>query len=137
MRLTTRKEKKVFYPNDPDSAYVIIQYLKKGVREQIEQLTNTVTAQEDSDGEFGTVVEFNLNKKRKMFYEKLLVGWDGFFDIKGRAMKLTVANVEKVADELGGFYEWLQEISEDFIKEVEEEKDEELGNSDSLENGSR
>ena len=128
MKLTGRKEKKVFYPDDPDQAFVIIQYLKPGVREQIESLSNIVTAEEGADGEFGTKVEFNLSKKRKLFYEKLIVSWGGWQDVKGKEMKLNSNNVERVTDEISGFYLWLQETSDEFIDEVESEADTELGN---------
>lgn len=127
MRLTIGREKKVFYPDDPDKAYVIIQYLKPGVLEQIEALSNTVTAEEDSDGEFAAKVEFNLNKKRKLFYAKVALSWSGFKNVAGKDLKLTPHNIEKVAEELGGFYAWLQEESELFNSEVlDEEKEEEV-----------
>ena len=43
-------------------------------------------------------------------------------------MKLNSNNVERVTDEISGFYLWLQETSDEFIDEVESEADTELGN---------
>ena len=128
MKLTARKEKKVFVPKDPDEAYILIQYLKPGIREQIEQLSNTITAQEDNDGEFGTKVEFNLVKKRRLFFEKVAVGWGGFNNEKDKPLKFTARNLERASEEMEGFYNWLQEESDFFNEEVDEERETETGN---------
>ncbi len=127
MRLTVEKKKQVYLPNDDDGAWVEIRYLKPGVRALIESQSNDVSAS-GSDGELETTVKFNLLKKRKLFLEKVIVSWGGFFDLRDKEMKVTPMNIEKVDNELDNFYSWLSEESDNFIEEVEEAQEAAEGN---------
>jgi|LGOV01.1.fsa_nt_gb hypothetical protein len=126
-RLTSQKTKKVFRPDDEDGAWVEIKYLKKGVRNRISALSNDVTATGDS-GEMATTIALNQTKKRRLFYENIIVKWGNFFDRKGNQVKPTLKNIMSFDEELGDLYEWLQEESEAYIIEVEDGAEEEQGN---------
>jgi len=128
MRLTAKKTKKVMLPKDPDKAWVNIIYLKPGVRKMIEQDSNTMTAT-SIKGEFVPQVELSRKRKRKMFLEEVIDEWGNFFDQHKNELDLNSANVELVVREVDEFYEWLQEESEKFNKEVEAEQKKSEGNS--------
>jgi len=130
-KLTTKKTKKVFYPDDPDKAWVEIKYLKKGVRDRIDSLSNEISARGTDGEQMETVVEFNLLKKRSLFFDEIIESWGGFLDSKERETKPTRKNIELFDKELGDLYSWLSEESETFIEEVETEEKPERKNSKS------
>lgn len=127
MKLTEKKTKTVYLPDDQDGASVEIKYLKPGVREMIESQSNDISAS-GTDGDMQTVVKFNLQKKRRLFLENVIDKWEGFFDAKGRNLSVTSKNIELVDKEIADFYSWLQAASDDFIEEVEDEEPEERKN---------
>lgn len=127
MRLTNKKTKQVFLPNDQDGASVTIKYLKPGIRERIDSLSNDITAS-GVDGDMETTVKFNLLKKRKMFLEEVIDGWSGFFDSKGKELSVTAKNIGLVDNEIDNFYTWLFEESEFYIEEIAEQLEAEEGN---------
>jgi len=126
-RLTGKKTKKVFLPDDPDEAWVEIKYLKPGTRNLIDSLSNDISAS-GQEGVMETTINFNPVKKRRLFYEEAIEAWGGFMDKKGTQLKPTMKNIMFFDKELGNFYTWLQEEMEDFIQEVEAEAEEEKGN---------
>jgi len=126
-KLTGKKLKKVFLPDDPDKAWVEIQYLKPGTRNMIDSLSNDITAS-GAQGEMETTIAFNVMKKRRLFYEEAVVSWGGFMDKKGTQLKPSMKNILFFDKELGDLYSWLQDEMEQFISEVEEEAEAELEN---------
>lgn len=128
MKLTSKKSKKVFLPNDPDGAMVKIKYLKPGERQQIESQSSDVTLVAKDGEQSETVVKFNPARKRKLFLEALIESWEGFFDVKDNALSVTPKNIALVDKEMEGFYEWLKDESDAYIEEIESNKAEEEGN---------
>lgn len=126
-RLTAKKLKKVYLPDDDDKAWVEIKYLKPGVINMIDSLSNDITAT-GSTGEMETTIAFNQAKKRRLFYEEVIYSWGGFMDKAGRELKPTMKNVMFFDKELGNLYTWLQEESDNFIAEVEAEAETEREN---------
>ncbi len=127
MRLTEKKTKTVYLPDDPDGASVTIKYLKPGIRESIESQSNDISAT-GSGGDMETVVKFNLPKKRRLFLEAVIDGWAGFFDKKDRPLSVSPRNIGRVDEEIDNFYSWLQAESDMFIEEVEELEEESIKN---------
>ncbi len=102
MRLTAKKIKKIMLPDDSDKAWCEIVYLKPGVRTEIDQESNTMTAQ-NVDGEFTPMVEISRKRKRKMFFDAVLDSWGNFFDQHKNELDLNAANVELVRKEIPNF----------------------------------
>jgi len=127
-KLTTKKTKKVFYPDDDDKAWVEIKYLKKGIRDRIESLSNDISARGTDGEEMETVVAFNLLKKRTLFFDEIIESWGGFIDVKGKETRPTRKNIERFDKELGDLYSWLSEESDIFVEEVEAEEEAEQEN---------
>lgn len=123
-KLSISKTKTVYYPGDEDNASVEINYLKPGIRRQIEDFSNEVKAVGTEDTEVETQIRFNFQKRRKLFFEKVIKEWNGFYDNKGREVKPTIKNILLFDDELGDFYEWLRKESDEFNKEIDEQKEE-------------
>lgn len=123
-RLTVAKTKTVYLPEDEDNASVIINYLKPGIRRQIEDYSNDVKAVGSEDSDVETQISFNFQKRRKLFFEKVVNDWDGFLDKNGKKLQPTIKNILLFDDELAKFYEWLRKESDTFNEEVEAEKEE-------------
>lgn len=126
-KLTPERTKEIFLPNDPDRASVTIRYIKKGVRAELERDANSMVATA-RDGIFTPTIEFNPKKRRRMFYEALVVKWKGFQDQHSNELPCTVDNLEAFARESTDFHPWLVQESNKFIEEVEAEEIKAKGN---------
>lgn len=127
MKITPKQIKRVFLPNDPDGAWIDIIYLKPGVRKQIEQEANTMTATQ-KDGVFTPLLEMNKKNKRKAFFKEVIDDMGGFTDSNSNPLPVALESFELINRELDNFHDWLQEESDTFIKEVEDALKKSKGN---------
>lgn len=122
-QLTVKKTKKVYCPNDPSKGWVIIVYLKKGVRKSIQDDSNRIVGTDTGTGDMVTTMEFDLAKQRTLFLDAVTEEWGNFFDADGKEIPLNAFYLRAQVAEDSTFYDWLQTESDTFIKEVEAEEE--------------
>ncbi len=128
MRLTARVQQRYEVPSDPDNGYIVLRHLSKGEIRKVESTVNQLSYQADETGAGGTRIDFDPYTRSRLFAKEAIVEWGNMFDLKGRAMKLTQANLDKasvftmiVDGEEVDFYEWVDGCREDLRSQVEVE----------------
>ncbi len=72
-----------------------------------------------------------------LFYQKLVEDWEGVVDTKGNPIPCNDEMIAKVCDAFTGFAVWIVEESEDIAEQHNQEKEEEIKNSQSSQDGSQ
>jgi len=128
MRLTARKTKRYDVPNDPDEGFIVIRHLSKGEVRKVESKVNQLYYQTNGSGEGDTRIDFDPYTRSRLFAREAITKWGSMYDLKGRDMKLTAANLDKasvftmlVNGEKVDFYEWVDDCRKDLDEEVEAE----------------
>jgi len=133
MKITKPTERKFFFENDPDEAWIILRYLNPGERadifdavfdQQVEYKKNK------ESGELEPVFRQSTNKKkdRETTFIKSIVEWGNFFDEDGSVLECTKDNIIRAMREIEGFIQAVQEFRATMESDIAQEREDQEKN---------
>lgn len=132
MRLTLDKTKTVKVPNDPDNGFINIRALSNDEIAEIESKSMSLTVGQGNEAS----LELDPYARDNGVAAACLQGWGNMFDPSGKALEYNKQNIElarrKFSIDIDGvtvrFFKWIRDEHDQFIREINEGKEEVAGN---------
>jgi hypothetical protein len=124
MRLTLERTKTVEVPNDPDKGFIKIKLLSMEELAEIEAKSSETGI--TSDGEAKMVIK--PYERANKVAEACLIDWGNFYDELGKPIPFSYKKISKVAQYVirgekdVRFLEWVDDMHQEFMKEVQGEE---------------
>jgi len=141
-RITKAVERKFFLPNDPDKAWVLIRNLSPGeildISEQVNDQTMTFKKSKEkvpNQTKAKDVFEPELSSKpnpkldRELTFKAAIIGWGNWYGLDNKKADFTLKNIMMFSRKFDGFNEFITESREALAKQVKEEKEDQVKNS--------
>jgi len=127
MRPTELMEQWFELPDDPDGGRIKLRQLSPGDKQDIYDQTLPMVNEFRTDPETGaliptTIQKINRKLDREITLTKCLVGWENFFDEKGKKLPCTPENVLKAIREFDGLLPFINECRLKLDEVAEAEK---------------